>query len=234
VINRIEALRKRAARHHQTTGWPFVTLTYAQSIDGSISATRGSQLQISGPETKQFTHQLRSVHASILVGIGTVLADNPKLTARRVQGRNPQPVVLDGHARLPLDCDLLHHPTHRPWVAVLDTIPSAKIEPIADAGASVIRLPADEQGHISISALLDALGKREIASVMVEGGAQVISSFLRARLVNQVILTIAPIFVGGLNAVENIGTPFPRLTDLTVEQMGTDLVVWGTPDWASS
>lgn len=234
MIDRINGIESRAAEHHRRTGRPLVTLTYAQSIDGSITAQRGTQLQISGEETKQFTHHLRSVHDAILVGIGTVLADNPKLTSRRVQGRNPQPVILDSHARFPLDCNLLlQHPTHRPLVAILDTTPEDRYLPLELADMLLLPLPANLQGEIDLPSLLDALGLRGVTSLMVEGGAQVISSFLREQLVDQFILTIAPILVGGLRAVENIGAPFPRLNDLAIEQMGADLVLWGTPHWVN-
>lgn len=232
MIDRIAEIPSHAVAHHQRTGRPLVTLTYAQSIDGSITSRHGTQMQISGEETKQFTHHLRSVHDAILVGIGTVLADNPKLTARRVNGKNPQPVILDSHARLPLDCNLLiHHPTHRPLVAILDTVSEDRRLRLKEAGATLLALPANQQGYIDLPSLLDALVRNGYTSLMVEGGSQIITSFLSERLVDLFILTIAPILVGGLHAVKSLDEPFPRLIDHTIEQMGNDLVIWGTLNW---
>lgn len=224
MIDRLNAISQRAALHHQRSGRPLVTLTYAQSLDGSIAARPGVPLTISGPETKLFTHQLRSVHDAILVGIGTVLADDPKLTARRTGGRDPQPIILDTHARFPLNAQLMHHPTHRPWIITAED----QTQALEDAGAQVMQCAAQD-GHIDLALMLDLLGAHGITSLMVEGGAQIITSFLRCRLVDQVILTLAPILVGGLRGVNNLGMSdtFPRLTNMTIAQMGDDLVIWG-------
>jgi riboflavin-specific deaminase-like protein len=230
VIERLNALPARAAEHCARTGRPLVTLTYAQSIDGSIAAQPGEQTHISGPETKLFTHRLRSAHDAILVGIGTVLADDPKLTARRADGRNPQPVILDTHARFPMNAQLFQHPTHRPWIITGED--TASTAPLEQAGARIIPLPAP-QGHIDLGALLDRLGGEGITSLMVEGGAHVITSFLRARLVDQYILTIGPTLIGGMRSVESLSMmgAFPRLVDYDVQRMGYDLVLWGGITW---
>jgi riboflavin-specific deaminase-like protein len=230
MIERLNELAARAAEHHARTGRPLVTLTYAQSIDGSIAARHGAQTHISGPETKLFTHRLRSAHDAILVGIGTVLADDPKLTARRAEGRNPQPVILDTHARFPMNAQLLQHPTHRPWIITgKKTATAASLEA---AGARIICLPAADN-RIDLGALLDWLGSEGIASLMVEGGAKVITSFLHARLVDQYILTIGPTLIGGVHGVESPGASdvFPRLVDYDVQRMGYDLVLWGNIAW---
>ena len=110
-LQSLEALSARAAAHHRRTGRPFVTLTYAQSLDGSIAADPGQPLSLSGPQSLLLTHYLRAAHDAILVGIGTVLADNPLLNVRLVEGKNPQPVIVDSQLRFPLDANLLRrHP----------------------------------------------------------------------------------------------------------------------------
>lgn len=230
MIERLDALPARAADHHIRTGRPLVTLTYAQSIDGSIAAQPGEQTHISGPETKLFTHRLRSVHDAILVGIGTVLADDPKLTARRAEGRNPQPVILDTHARFPINAQLFQHPSHLPWIITGEG--TASPTALQQASARIIPLPAP-QGRIDLGALLDWLGAQDITGLMVEGGAQVITSFLRARLVDQYILTIGPTLIGGVHGVEALSTmgAFPRLVDYEIQRMGNDLVLWGSIAW---
>jgi GTP cyclohydrolase II len=233
ISDRLADLPLRATNHHQQTGRPLVTLTYAQSLDGSIAAHEGAQTHISGDETKLFTHQLRALHDAILVGIGTVLADDPKLTARRAGSRNPQPIILDSHARFPSNGQLLAHPTHKPWIITLNTANTDRLNALSASGARVIPLPANLNGDIDIATLLDWLGNEGITSLMVEGGAKVISSFLRARLVNQLILTIAPMLIGGLHVVDILYSDgvFPHLTDLLFEPMGGDFVLWGDIQW---
>ncbi len=218
-----------AAAHHAKYGHPLITLTYAQSLDGSITAKAGTQLDISGPETKLLTHSLRTVHDAILIGIGTVLADDPKLTARRAGGPNPQPVILDSRARFPLTAQLLQHPTHRPWIVTHENASRDAIRALTAKGARVLTSASSPAGQIDLPSLLARLGAEGIRSIMVEGGAQVITSFLGSSLVDLVVLTIAPIFVGGVRGVDELGLTenFPRLRTTGVTQLGNDLVVWG-------
>jgi len=215
---------------------PLVTLTYAQSLDGSIAARPGHPLTISGPRSQTFTHSLRAAHDAILVGIGTVLADNPRLSVRLVPGRSPQPVVLDSRLRFPSYAHLLQDGA-RPWIVTSETAEPARQENLERRGALVFRLPVGAGGGIDLPALLTALAKRGVTCLMVEGGAQVISSFISSRLVDQVIITIAPVLVGGLRVLDSfLPSPFgnfPRLTQVSFHQVGEDLVVWGNPDWHS-
>jgi 3,4-dihydroxy 2-butanone 4-phosphate synthase/GTP cyclohydrolase II len=225
MMQRLASLETRAFEHFEATGRPLVTLTYAQSVDGSIAARPGAPLVISGSETKEFTHQLRSVHDAILVGIGTVLADNPNLTARRVQGKNPQPVILDTRASFPLTAQLLEHPTHRPWIVCGPQADAERVAALIAAGAKVVEMPIGTDQRIDLPALLRWLGHAGFYRLMVEGGAEVITSFLRAQLVNEYVLTIAPMLVGGVRGVHDLGG-VPRLINCLMEQMGTDWVLW--------
>ncbi len=210
-------------------GRPFITLSYAQSLDGSITAQRGQPLSLSGAESMRLTHQIRAGHDAILVGIGTVLADDPSLTVRLVDGRHPQPIIVDSHLRTPLTAKLLQHP-HPPLIAATDAADFRRAAALEKAGATVLRLPAAPDGRVQLPALLHQLYDRGIRSVMVEGGAQIITSFLAAHLVDRLALTVAPLFVGGLNAVENLpvnGHGFPRLHNVQTQQMGQDMVLFG-------
>jgi 3,4-dihydroxy 2-butanone 4-phosphate synthase/GTP cyclohydrolase II len=230
----LDRLLAGAQAHRSQTGRPLVTLSYAQSLDGCIAARAGEKLALSGPESMQLTHRLRSMHDAILVGIGTLLADNPRLTVRLVQGRDPQPVVLDSHLQIPLEASLLQNPC-LPWIACLDTADPKKAELLAGMGVNILRTGADGAGHVSVPVLLERLADLGIDSIMVEGGARVISTFLRLRLVDRVVLTISPVFLGGLRAVgqdvfaAQSGSPglYPRLEEMGVEQLGGDLIVWG-------
>ena len=231
-MTRIDDLPTQAATHHSTTGRPLVTLTYAQSIDGSIAARPGVRTFISGDESKAFTHRLRNAHDAILVGIGTVLADDPRLTARLGGDDHPQPIILDTRLRFPPASRLLtEHPTHKPWIISQREHSASAANYLKDAGARIIPLPTGVDGTISLAALLKFLGGEGITSLMVEGGAQVIRSFLSDDLADLLIVTIAPLILSGLPAVSDLRLPDdipPRLENITYEQFGDDIVLWGT------
>jgi GTP cyclohydrolase II len=177
---------------------------------------------------------LRAAHDAILVGIGTVLADNPRLNVRLVPGKNPQPVLLDSRLRMPSYANLLKD-GNRPWVITTPGAEAARQADLEKQGAKVFRMPEGSCGGIDLPALLSKLADMGITSLMVEGGAQVITSFITSRLVDQVIVTVAPVLVGGLRVLESsLSLPlghFPRLAQVSFHQVGQDLVLWGNPDW---
>jgi GTP cyclohydrolase II len=224
----LESWLAESAARLRKPGRPLVTLTYAQSLDGSISLSRsGGLLALSGPESKRMTHWLRTRHDAILVGIGTILADDPLLTVRYVEGASPRPVILDSHLRMPLSARVMDHPK-RPILACLDgATRSSNAEALQQAGGELLPLGVDEQGCLSLPGLLSALAAHDIDSMMVEGGATVITSFLRQHLVDRFVLTISPVFVGGLHAlIEGFANP-PHLMNTGMSRFGEDLVLWG-------
>ena len=182
--------------HRQRAGRPFVLLAYAQSLDGSVTDTAGKAMQLSGPESSAMTHRLRATHDAILVGIGTVIADNPQLTVRLSEGRDPQPVILDSTLRFPLDAHLLKNPKLSPWIATTERAPARRRRELESAGARIIPLPSTPNGWVHLTPLLECLRAAGITSVMVEGGPRVITGFLTERLVDHLILTVAPVMVG--------------------------------------
>jgi riboflavin-specific deaminase-like protein len=227
IVAEIQALQETSRR------LPLVTLTYAQSLDGCIAARRGERYVLSGPESKHMTHQLRAAHDAILVGIGTILADDPRLTARLAGGANPQPVVLDSWLRFPPGAQLLL--IGSPWIATTPAADPQRCAQLEQAGAQVLTLPAGSRGGVSLKALLERLGEMKVGSLMVEGGGQVIGSFLQERLVDYIVLTITPLYLGGLPAVDNVpGSALPRLENPRYAAFGEDLVVWGRPVWQNS
>ncbi len=230
-MEKTSLLPHEAHIHRERTGRPFVTLSYAQSLDGCIAAAPGQPFALSGGQALTLTHKLRAAHDAILVGIGTVLADNPWLNVRLVSGKDPQPVVVDSHLRFPLDANLLQQPPF-PWIATGPNAAANRQQTLEAAGARVLRLPTEANGHVSLTALLERLDELGINALMVEGGAEIITSFLSEQLVDYIVLTIAPTLLGGLHAVRNLDpTQPPRLRHTQYEQVGEDLIITGYPDW---
>ncbi len=236
LTEQLQDLRQRAHHHYTKTKQPFVTVSYAQSFDGCIAACSGQPLRLSSPESMRLTHALRASHDAILIGIGTVLADDPRLTVRLVEGHDPQPIVLDSQLRLPINARLLDHP--KPVYVATTATPDAqdRRHALEQRGIKVLQLPMDASGRVDLPALLQRLGEMGIQSVMVEGGAQTITSFLTAPLAHYAVVTIAPVFVGGLHAigqqVNNHAAPLlPQLENLSHTSVGKDLVVWAELSW---
>ena len=225
-----------AEAHRLASGRPLVTLSFAQSLDGSLTAQRGQPTQISGPASQHMTHRLRAMHRCILVGIGTVLVDNPRLTVRLAPGENPQPVVLDSNLRTPPQARVVTAHPKPAWIAAVQVSDPGRQLALENAGGRVLILPEDQQGRVDLSSLLDCLGELGVSSLMVEGGAAVISSFLTHSLVDLVVLTISPVFLGGLKSLEEgalrsngiaLGQHPMRLVETVYTQMGDDLVLMG-------
>ena len=215
----------------QKIGRPFVTLSFAQSLDGSITIKRGQRTDISSNESMKMTHSLRAAHQAILIGIETALADDPRLSVRLVEGPQPQPIIVDSHLRLPLAAKLFEHP-RAPWIVTTSQAGEEQQQALEARGARVIRLPATPDGRVSLTAILDYLDQENIQSVLVEGGARIISGFLAARLVDHMVVTIAPKILGGLNAIEHLnGSCLPRLKNTHYHVLGSDIVLSGEIAW---
>lgn len=215
---------------------PLVNLSYAQSLDGSIAARQGEMLEISGADSMKLTHQLRAYHQTILVGIGTILSDDPRLTVRIVEGDDPQAVILDSQLRTPLDAAILQHSP--PWIATTDRADPKKAAALESRGARLLRMPPDSQGRVALQELLSCLKQLGMRNLMIEGGAGVISSFISGRLVDFLVLTLSPMIVGGFKAVQVqpqsrglSAAAFPKVADFKVEKLGPDLILWGEIKW---
>ncbi len=205
---------------------PFVTLSYAQSWDSSITTRTGDTLALSGTEATRLTHQLRSLHDGILVGIGTVLSDDPQLTVRDWPGANPQPIVLDSRLRTPTTARLCRHADKNCWI----------LTRLQDANGfgdqvEVITLTGDAEDRVNLRDALAVLWKKGIRMLMVEGGSHVITAFLQAQLADALVLTIAPTLVGGYKGVGNLGitskAQLPQIRPLNAQMLGDDLIMWG-------
>ena len=217
---------------------PFVTLAYAQSVDGSIALARGQRCTLSGPESLQFTHALRACHDAILVGVGTVLTDDPELRVRLVEGRDPQPVIVDSRLSTPRTARLLTQAGRQPWIGTTIGTAAERHALLETAGCRILPCAAWANGWVDLDALLRRLHAEGIGQVMVEGGARIITSFLDAQLVDYVVITIAPVFLGGLSAVGSFvrSRPSPEIHNLKnwiSGRLGDDLVLAGETCWAT-
>lgn len=210
---------------------PTVTVSYAQTLDGRLATAGGSSRWISAPESLRFAHALRSEHDAVMIGAGTACRDDPRLTVRHVPGGNPLRVVVDGSLRTPLTAAVLANGAAKGTVlAVTDRAPADRREGAVSLGATVLRLPADETGRVDLRALLSELHALGVRSVMVEGGAALITSLLRARLADRLAVCIAPKILGsGIEAVGDLGVrelaDSLTLTDTSVVPYGVDLVL---------
>jgi diaminohydroxyphosphoribosylaminopyrimidine deaminase / 5-amino-6-(5-phosphoribosylamino)uracil reductase len=210
---------------------PVVTLSYAQTLDGRLATSTGSSQWISSPESLRFSHELRANHDAIMVGVGTVCKDDPRLTVRFAAGRNPLRVVVDSTLRTPLTAAVLTKGAAPSTVlAVTDRAPAVKCDRVRALGAAVLCLPTDAGGGVDLFALLAALHRRGVGSVLVEGGARVITALLLARLADRLVVCVAPKILGaGIEAVGDLGIrELARallMTDTSVTRCGVDLVL---------
>jgi diaminohydroxyphosphoribosylaminopyrimidine deaminase/5-amino-6-(5-phosphoribosylamino)uracil reductase len=212
---------------------PVVTLSYTQTLDGRLATSTGSSQWISAPESLRFSHELRAEHGAVMVGVGTVCKDDPRLTVRLAAGRNPLRVVVDSTLRTPLTAAVLADGAAPGTVlAVTDRAPAAKRAEVRALGATVLCLPTNAGGSVDLVALLAALHKRGVGSVLVEGGAGMITALLQARLADRLVVCIAPKILGaGIEAVGDLGIRelawTSRMTDKSVTHYGVDLVLDG-------
>jgi GTP cyclohydrolase II len=232
-LDPIDEIAARSSGFRERHGQPFVTLCYAQSLDGCLSSSPGKPFALSGIETLTLAHRLRASHDGVMVGIGTVLSDNPRLTVRHVPGRNPQPIVLDSRLRIPLDCNLVRNSPRSLLVASVAGGPPERRRVIEAAGATVLGTSATCDGRVDIANLLSRLSERGMRSIMVEGGVQVIRSLMAARLVDYLVVTVVPRFIGGEHGVR-LQTELltgPTMRSFHHSKIGDDLVLWGEPAW---
>lgn len=216
---------------------PLVTLHFAQSLDGRLALGRGLERAIlSSEEGMLCAHRTRSEHDAVLVGIETVLHDDPLLTARGTDERQPLRVVLDSELRLPLDARMLRPVKHAGQVLVLGCVQRATAErrrSLEAAGAAIGLTSSDERGCVALSEALEQLAARGVKRLLVEGGAKVLTAFLRERLASRAELEIAPLWLGGqaTSSLCDLGITelwqAVRLERTQVERLGASVLVRG-------
>ena len=209
---------------------PDVTVSYAQTLDGRLATADGSSQWISSPESLRFAHILRAKHEAIMVGAGTACRDDPRLTVRLVPGKDPIRVVVDSTLRTPLTAAVLAHGAAAGTVlAVTERAPTDRCAEATHLGATVLRLPVETEGRVDLKALLSELYASGVRSVLVEGGAALITSLLCNRLVDRLAVCVAPKILGsGIEAVGDLGicelNDSLALVDTSIIPYGVDVV----------
>lgn len=220
--------------HWITTGRPFVVLKTAMTLDGKIATASGASKWITGEAARLRVHELRDRYDAILAGIGTALADDPSLTTWLPDrtGKNPVRIIVDSNARLPLTSNVVTDGQAQTIVAVTEAAPEERVAALRAHGVDV--LTCGTGSHVDLVQLMQELGRREIASVLVEGGGTVNFSLLAAGLVDKVHAFVAPKIVGGRTAKTPVeGEGFAQLADsvqltqLTAESVGGDVLLTG-------
>ena len=197
--------------HYITKKLPYVVMKYAMSADGKIACYTGNSQWITSEEARYHVHKLRNRYRAIMVGIGTVLADNPLLTCRIENGSNPIRVVCDSSLRIPYDCNIMKTAAQIPTYIACHTDNLEKKLLLESMGAKIIDTP-EKNGTLDLEWLLTKLGSLNIDSILVEGGGTLNESLLKTKLVNALMVYIAPKIIGGSQSktpVEGLGVPSP-------------------------
>ncbi|MCM3612071.1 bifunctional diaminohydroxyphosphoribosylaminopyrimidine deaminase/5-amino-6-(5-phosphoribosylamino)uracil reductase RibD [Planococcus sp. MERTA32b] len=214
---------------------PFVTLKAASTLDGKIATRSLDSKWITSEDARRDVHELRSEHMAILVGVGTVIEDDPALTARIPNGRNPIRVILDSSLRLPLDAKLVMDGEAETWIFTSRTYDRSKKEQLEQAGVRIFETSGETR--TDVNDMMRILGENGISSLFIEGGGTVNSAFLENGLIDKVVLYFAPKLVGGKNAptfLEGSGFELMKdaidLADGEFTKIGKDFKFTGYPE----
>lgn len=222
------------------TGRPFVILKTAMTLDGKIALHNTVSKWITGERARLEAHRLRDQVDAVLVGINTVLTDDPKLTTRLLgeRGKDPHRIILDSTLKIPLTAKVITESASggssaTTFIATTKKAPRKKIQALEGQGVVVLVLP-DQEGRVSLKDLVKELGHRDIASLMIEGGTEVNASALQAGIVDKIVWFVAPRLLGGKEVLGVIGGPSPLslgealiIRDLRCRQVGEDLMLEG-------
>ncbi len=213
-----------------TTGIPYVTVKFAQSVDGRIATATGHSRWISSPESLKFAHKLRAINDAILVGANTLKKDDPLLTTRLVRGANPIRIVLTKSGRLNFKSKLFNDNSARTFVAVGN---DSHIKPADNYEIIHLRKQSDS---LSLRDLLMKLGRMSVMTLLIEGGSEVITSFLKQKLADKVFICLAPFMIGeGLNSTGDLGikkiSGAIRFEEIEWRKSGPDMIWSGRPVW---
>ncbi len=223
----------RAYFKHKATGLPYVTLKMAMTLDGRVAMADGSSQWITGPEARRAVHKMRSQVQLVMVGAGTVLADDPSLTTRLGEGCHcSDALIVDSSARTPPTAKALQRPDGTEGlVACCEGADDSKIEALRQAGAKVLTVP-EKDGRVDLGALMRQLGHRDVISILCEGGPTLAAALIREVLVDEVAFFVAPKLLGqGPGPVADLGiselADAARLEIVETRRVGPDLMIRG-------
>lgn len=214
---------------------PLVTLKAAITLDGRMAGRNGDSRWITGEKARRHAHRLRALNDAVLVGVGTVLADNPRLTVRDAPGRDPLRVVLDSRLRTPAGAHLVVHGSKAPTLIFhLSSAPQSRRQKLQRAGVELVAVPQNRKGELDLKAVLRELAHRQIVRLLVEGGPRVHGALLDGGFVDRVALFIAPRLLGDARAMPlAIGRGRDKIADawtlqsVQTRRFGEDLFVSG-------
>lgn len=225
-------------RKHVTTGLPLVVAKFAASLDGRTATHRHDSQWITSPKARAYAHRVRAQVDAILAGVNTVLADDPQLTARpggRLAARQPLRVIVDARCRTPVTARLLQEPGVTLIATTAAASPSAR-HALREAGAEVMVFPCanGDDGMVSLPAVLAELGRREVTAVLAEGGSTLLGSLFDAGLVDRLLAFLAPLVIGGRDAMPAVGglgvelvAQAWRLESVRLRRLGPDVLIEG-------
>lgn len=214
---------------------PYVTLKIAQTLDGRIADKHGDSKWITSVAARRYVHALRSEYDAVLVGSSTVKVDNPSLTVRYVEGRNPKRVIIDSQLKLKSNYKIFNNPDGNLILAasVNCTGKKKKLDSIAKAGIKVLFVNENKDGTLNIKNLLDELAKNNIASLLVEGGQKIYTTFIKENIFDDILLFIGPKLLGeGISVVDSLCVPSikrpVKLKINSIEKIGDDALIYLT------
>lgn len=216
---------------------PFIVLKAAMTLDGKIATATGQSKWITNETSRAYGYKLRDIYDGIMVGINTVIEDNPMLTARVDGGKNPIRIVVDSSLKIDINANLVQDKSAKTIIATTDKADKDKILKLQAQDVDVIVVDKDENDKVDIEKLLDILGQQNICSILVEGGATLSGSFVAKKLVDKVYFFIAPKIVGGKEAKTPVaGTGILNLQealalkDIQIEKLEEDILIIGRVD----
>ncbi len=215
-------------------GMPYVTIKYAQTLDGRIATKTGDSKWISSEASRKYVHVLRGKHDCIMVGAGTISADDPQLTVRHVKGKDPTRLIVDSNLRIPIKSTVLTDENpQKTIIATTSNAQSEKVAAVKNLGVEVLLVRKERNGRVNLIALLKELGKRGIMSILVEGGSGIVTSLLKSNLVDKMIIPISPKIIGsGLEAIGDLNIRkiqnAIRFSTFTTMKKGDDIIIEGT------
>jgi|SRR3989344_611015 len=237
IKTRIGILEEEAKRINEpytkwiTTKRPFVVVKAATSLDGKIATKTGDSKYITGNQARKYVHELRSQYDAVMVGSNTVLRDSPQLTVRLTKGRNPLKIVVDSKLRTPLTANIVKNEPGKLFIVTSDQASKSKIKQFQQKGVNVLAFKT-KKGKVDLDEVMKELGKREISSILVEGGAELNAEAIRSKIVDKVLFFIAPKFIGeGITALGDLGIKKVdrsiKVKNLTYKKLGKDMLIEG-------